>query len=70
MERTAAEERLERLNQPTLGFSRQISLNPLWPGPGFSDLDSLLSFLLKVKERAISVGQAAHLREVRKLDIA
>jgi hypothetical protein len=70
VERTAGKERLERLNQPALGFCRQISLNTLRPGPGFSDLDSPFSFLLKVQERAIGIGEAAHLREVRKFDIA
>src|SRR5579871_2063949 len=70
LERTAAEERLERLNQTALGFCRQISLNTFRPCPGFSDLDSSFPFLLKVQERAIGIGQAAHLREVRKLYFA
>src|SRR5579864_2950696 len=70
LERTAAEERLERLDQPALGFCRQISFNTLRPGPGLGNLDSSLPLLLKVQQRAIGIGQAAHLREVRKLYFA
>src|SRR6185437_2024908 len=70
VERTTAKERFERLNQTALVFCRQISLNTLGPGPGFGELDSPFSFLLKIQERAIGIGEASHLREVRKLDIA
>src|SRR6185437_4569455 len=70
VERTTAKEKFERLNETALFFCRHISLNTIGPGPGFGELDSPFSFLLKIQERAIGIGEASHLRELHKLDIA
>src|SRR5215831_2020561 len=51
-------------------FKRNAPPKYFSPVPGLSDLGSSFSFLLKVQERAIGIGEAARLREVRKLYIA
>src|SRR5271166_5999402 len=58
LETTAAQERLQRLDQASFVLGRQVTFDALRTGPGFGGLAPCADYLLQVQERSKSVGEA------------